>query len=113
MDVVVGCDLSRGDIVRSILLFNLLLPSTIYPTDYDLPRTLIHIFHRTFILLLSLPRDRTFNAISMGVYDRADHQETLDTAARASGTMIYATGTYGFYGYAYVNLGENYQFVYT
>jgi len=51
--------------------------------------------------------------LSMGVYDRADHQETLDTAARASGTMIYATGTYGFYGYAYANLGENYQFVYT
>ena len=44
---------------------------------------------------------------------RADHQEILDTAARASGTMIYATGTYGFYGYAYANLGENYQFVHT
>jgi ubiquitin-like 1-activating enzyme E1 A len=49
----------------------------------------------------------------MFVLSGTDYQETLDTAARASGTMIYATGTYGFYGYAYANLGENYQFVYT
>jgi ubiquitin-like 1-activating enzyme E1 A len=27
--------------------------------------------------------------------------------------MIYATGTYGFYGYAFANLGEQYQFVFT
>jgi hypothetical protein len=27
--------------------------------------------------------------------------------------MVYGTGTYGFYGYAYANLGEKYQFVHT
>jgi ubiquitin-like 1-activating enzyme E1 A len=47
------------------------------------------------------------------LFNGADDQETLDIAAKAAGTMIYATGTYGFYGYAYANLGENYQFVYT
>jgi ubiquitin-like 1-activating enzyme E1 A len=62
---------------------------------------------------VSSARSHNVSTCAIASYKGADTQETLDTAARASGTMIYATGTYGFYGYAYADLGEKYQFVYT
>jgi hypothetical protein len=41
------------------------------------------------------------------------YQETIDSAAREAGTIFYGTGSYGFYGYAFADLGEKYPFVYT
>lgn len=39
-------------------------------------------------------------------------QEAIDAAARAAGTMFYASSTYGFYGYVFADLGETYDYVY-
>ncbi|OCF37345.1 SUMO activating enzyme [Kwoniella heveanensis BCC8398] len=39
--------------------------------------------------------------------------ESIDSAARKAGSMFYAAGTYGFYGYVFADLGESYEYVYT
>ncbi|WVW85076.1 hypothetical protein I302_107112 [Kwoniella bestiolae CBS 10118] len=38
--------------------------------------------------------------------------EVIDEASRKAGTMFYAAGTYGFYGYVFADLGESYEYVY-
>ncbi|WWC96437.1 hypothetical protein V866_003305 [Kwoniella sp. B9012] len=38
--------------------------------------------------------------------------EIIDEASRKAGTMFYAAGTYGFYGYVFADLGESYEYVY-
>ncbi|WVQ96610.1 hypothetical protein IAU59_003715 [Kwoniella sp. CBS 9459] len=38
--------------------------------------------------------------------------ETIDSAARKAGSMFYAAGTYGFFGYVFADLGESYEYVY-
>ncbi|WWC71092.1 uncharacterized protein I206_105045 [Kwoniella pini CBS 10737] len=38
--------------------------------------------------------------------------EAIDEAARKAGSMFYAAGTYGFYGYVFADLGESYEHVY-
>ena len=84
-------------------------PSSTSPSQICSPLS-----HPTSIVLLShQPCLHDFPRTACHMRHRANHQEILDKAARASGTMIYATGTYGFYGYAYANLGGNYQFVHT
>ncbi len=40
-------------------------------------------------------------------------QEVIDAAARKAGVVFYAAGTYGFYGYVFADLGEEYEYVYT
>nr|WRH23631.1 ThiF family [Naematelia aurantialba] len=39
--------------------------------------------------------------------------ETIDQATRKAGTMFYSAGTYGFYGYVFADLGEEYQYLLT
>ncbi|WVR06645.1 hypothetical protein IAU60_003677 [Kwoniella sp. DSM 27419] len=38
--------------------------------------------------------------------------ETIDAATRQAGTLFYAAGTYGFYGYVFADLGDSYEYVY-
>jgi len=38
---------------------------------------------------------------------------TIDAAAREAGVMVYAAGTYGFYGYVLADLGVQYEYVAT
>ena len=38
-------------------------------------------------------------------------QVDVDEAAREAGSMFYGAGTYGFFGYAFADLGKDYQFV--
>lgn len=37
----------------------------------------------------------------------------IDHAARKAGVMFYGAGTYGFYGYVFVDLGQAFEYVYT
>ncbi|ORY31798.1 hypothetical protein BCR39DRAFT_80560 [Naematelia encephala] len=39
--------------------------------------------------------------------------EVIDKATRKAGVMFYAAGTYGFYGYVFADLGEEYQYLLT
>lgn len=40
-------------------------------------------------------------------------QVAIDGATRKAGSMFYGTGTYGFYGYVFADLGENFDCVVT
>lgn len=40
-------------------------------------------------------------------------QTSIDNATREAGVMFYGTGSYGFYGYAFADLGEKFDFVHT
>ena len=40
-------------------------------------------------------------------------KERIDEASRKAGVMFYAAGTYGFYGYIFADLGEEYTYVHT
>lgn len=51
-------------------------------------------------------------APSYSLYKLTPAQETIDLAARAAGAMFYASTTYGFFGYVFADLGEEYEYVY-
>ncbi|TXT15546.1 hypothetical protein VHUM_00049 [Vanrija humicola] len=39
--------------------------------------------------------------------------ETIDAGARKAGSMFYGAGTYGFYGYVFADLGQDYDYIFT